>query len=54
MRVMEAGPVARQGYRALLQGKSMVITGTRNWLMAQSVRIGPRSVVRKVVRGIQE
>jgi uncharacterized protein len=54
MRVMDAGPVAEQGYRAMLHGKPLVITGTRNWLMAQSVRIGPRSMVRKVVRGIQE
>jgi short-subunit dehydrogenase len=54
LRVMDVSPVAEQGYRTMLQGKPLVITGTRNWLMAQSVRIGPRSVVRKVVRGIQE
>ena len=54
MRVMDVAPVAAQGYRALMQGKPLIITGTRNWLMAQSVRIGPRAVVRKVVRGIQE
>jgi uncharacterized protein len=54
MRVMDVKPVAEKGYRGMMSGKPLVITGTRNWLMAQSVRIGPRSVVRKVVRGIQE
>jgi uncharacterized protein len=54
LRVMDVKPVAEKGYRGMMSGKPLVITGTRNWLMAQSVRIGPRSIVRKVVRGIQE
>ena len=46
--------VAEMGYRGFMQGKPLVITGLRNQLMAFSVRFGPRSLVRKVVRGIQE
>src|SRR5262249_50442056 len=42
LRVMGARSVAEKGYRAMMQGKSLVITGTRNWLMAQSLRISPR------------
>ena len=54
MRVMDSKTVAEIGYRGFLQGKPLVITGLRNRLMAFSVRFGPRSLVRKVVRGIQE
>jgi short-subunit dehydrogenase len=53
-RVMDARIVAEQGYRGMLAGKPLVITGTRNWLLAQSIRFSPRSLVRKFVRGIQE
>jgi hypothetical protein len=54
MRVMDVGPVAEEGYRAMMQGRSLVITGLRNRLMAFSIRFAPRSVVLKVVRRIQE
>jgi hypothetical protein len=37
-----------------MEGKSLVVTGLRNRLMAFSIRFAPRSMVRKVVRGIQE
>jgi short-subunit dehydrogenase len=51
---MDSKTVAEIGYRGLMNGKPLVITGLRNRLMAFSVRLGPRSLVRKVVRGIQE
>lgn len=54
MRVMASQPVAEIGYRGMMAGKPLIVTGLRNRLMAFSVRFGPRSVVRKVVRRIQE
>ena len=54
MRVMNVQPVVDAGYRAMRQGQSLVVTGLRNRLMAFSIRFAPRSVVRKIVRGIQE
>jgi short-subunit dehydrogenase len=53
MRVMDARSVATQGYRGMLAGKPLVITGARNWLVAQSVRFSPRWLVRKIVRKMQ-
>lgn len=54
LRVMASEPVAEIGYRGMMAGKPLVVTGLRNRLMAFSVRFGPRSLVRKVVRRIQE
>lgn len=54
MRVMAAQPVAEIGYRGFMQGKPLVVTGLRNRLMAFSIRLGPRALVRKIVRSIQE
>ncbi len=51
---MDAKTVAEQGYKGLMAGKPLVITGTRNKLMTFSERFAPRSMVRKIVRGIQE
>ena len=38
---MDAKTVARAGYRGLLKGKTLVIPGLRNWLVAESVRVSP-------------
>jgi len=51
---MDAHTVAEDGYRALMAGKPLVISGFRNWLAAQSVRFSPRSVVIRVVRKVHE
>jgi len=51
---MDARTVAEDGYRALIAGKPVVISGFRNWLVAQSVRVSPRSVVTVVTRKLQE
>jgi|SRR4051812_1631697 short-subunit dehydrogenase len=51
-RVMDAPTVARIGYEGLMAGKPIVVTGFRNWLMWQSQRLGPRSLVRGIVRKI--
>jgi short-subunit dehydrogenase len=51
---MESKTVAAEGYKGLMAGKDIVITGTRNKLATFSERFAPRSMVRKIVRGIQE
>jgi hypothetical protein len=54
MRPMTAKAVASDGYRALMKGKPLVISGFRNWLLAESLRISPRRVVTAVSRKILE
>ena len=51
---MDARTVAEDGYRALMAGKPVVISGFKNWLVAQSVRFSPRQLVTAVTRTIQE
>lgn len=52
LRPMDATTVARDGYRGLMAGKSMVISGFRNWLLAESVRFSPRRLVTAVSRKV--
>ncbi|MBZ5593404.1 MAG: SDR family oxidoreductase [Acidobacteriia bacterium] len=52
--VMTAKEVAEIGYRAFLEGKVVVIPGLLNKIGAQSVRISPRALVRRVTRKLQE
>jgi short-subunit dehydrogenase len=51
---MSSMDVAVIGYRATMRGKRIAITGFRNKMSAQSVRIAPRAFVTKVVRKLQE
>jgi uncharacterized protein len=51
---MDARTVAEDGYRALMAGKPAVISGFRNWLVAQSVRFAPRRMATAVARKLQE
>jgi uncharacterized protein len=51
---MNAGTVARDGYRGLMKGKTLVISGTHNWLVAESVRFAPRKIVTAMSRWIAE
>lgn len=51
---MDARTVAEDGYRALIAGKPVVISGFRNWLVAQSVRFAPRRAATAVARALQE
>jgi uncharacterized protein len=44
--VAEAAAVAKHGYRAMMKGRVLSIAGPMNWLGAQTVRFGPRPVVR--------
>ncbi len=52
--LMDAEPVAEAGYRGMASGKRIVIPGLLNKLTAQSHRIGPRNVVTKVVKRINQ
>jgi uncharacterized protein len=49
-----AKEVAIYGYNAMMKGKAVAIHGVKNRLMVNSVRLGPRSVVVKVSRRMQE
>lgn len=42
--------VGLAGYHAMMAGKRVYIPGFMNWLMAQSVRFSPRSMVTKLVK----
>jgi short-subunit dehydrogenase len=50
MRPMDAKTVARDGYRGLMAEKPLVISGFRNWLLAESLRVSPRRLVTAVSR----
>jgi short-subunit dehydrogenase len=54
MRPMDAATVARDGYRALMSGKPLVISGFRNRLLTQSLRISPRRLVTAISRKVLE
>jgi uncharacterized protein len=51
---MTSEEVARAGYRAMMQGKTLIITGLQNKLMAESVRFAPRKMVTAIARRVQE
>jgi uncharacterized protein len=49
-----AAAVASYGFNALMSGKAVAIHGTKNCLMAQSVRFLPRNLVTAITRKVQE
>jgi uncharacterized protein len=51
---MEAKTVAKDGYRALMAGKTVAISGFKNWLVAESVRFAPRKMVTAISRWVAE
>jgi short-subunit dehydrogenase len=51
---MSAERVARDGYRAVMAGRTVAISGAHNWMVAQSVRFAPRKVVTAISRWIAE
>ncbi|WP_017318470.1 SDR family NAD(P)-dependent oxidoreductase [Mastigocladopsis repens] len=53
-KIMDAETVAKIGYSGLLEGKTVVIPGVKNNILAQSVRFTPRKLVTKLVRNMQE
>ncbi len=54
MRMMSAKDVAELGYRGLMNGKTVVITGWMNRILAFSNRFAPRSLAAKIARKLQE
>lgn len=52
--VMAADEVALDGYRALMEGRTLAISGIQNWLVAQSSRLAPRKLVTAVSRWVSE
>jgi len=51
---MSAERVARDGYRALMSGRTTAISGAHNWFAAQSTRFAPRKLVTAVSRWVAE
>lgn len=49
-RHMSASAVARDGYRAMMAGKTLAISGFVNWAVAQSTRFAPRKLVTAISR----
>ena len=52
--VMDVETVARDGYRGLIAGRTVVISGTQNWLTAHSVRFAPRKLVTAISRWVAD
>ena len=51
---MNADKVALDGYRAVMEGRTLAISGMHNWLLAQSTRIAPRKLVTAISRWVSE
>jgi short-subunit dehydrogenase len=52
--MMTSEEAARVGYRGMMDGKVIVIPGLLNRLGVQSLRLGPRAIVRKAAKKLQE
>jgi len=51
--VMDAQRVAKEGFEGFRQGRAIVIPGLKNRLLAFSIRLTPRFLVRKIVKRLQ-
>jgi short-subunit dehydrogenase len=52
--VMDAKTVARMGYKDLMNGKELTITGAMNKMLVQSVRVSPRKMVMNITRWLMD
>jgi short-subunit dehydrogenase len=52
--MMSSRPVAERGYRGMMEGRTVVVTGLMNKLLVQSLRFSPRIVVRKVAKSLNK
>jgi short-subunit dehydrogenase len=51
---MDAAPVARAGYRALMRGQTTVVPGVVNKFLTQSTRFLPRALQASIARRTAE
>jgi short-subunit dehydrogenase len=51
---MNAERVALDGYRAVMEGRGVAISGAHNWIVAQSTRFAPRKMVTAISRWVAE
>ena len=51
---MSAAKVALDGYRAVMEGRTLAISGAHNWMVAQSTRFAPRKMVTAISRWVAE
>jgi short-subunit dehydrogenase len=51
---MSVEKVALDGYRAVMEGRGLAISGVQNWLVAESVRFAPRRLVTTISRWVAE
>ncbi len=51
---MDASIVALDGYRGLMKGRPLVVSGWRNWLGTQLVRFLPRMIPGKLIKSVQK
>jgi short-subunit dehydrogenase len=49
-----AAQVARQGYKAMMAGKPMIVHGLRNKFAIQSLRVSPRAAARKIAASLNK
>lgn len=51
---MSAEKVALDGYRAVMEGRTLAVSGLHNWAVAQSTRFAPRKLVTAISRWVSE
>jgi short-subunit dehydrogenase len=51
---MDSSTVALSGYRGLMKGKSLVVSGKLNWIGTQLIRFLPRSIPGKFIKAVQQ
>jgi short-subunit dehydrogenase len=51
---MSAEKAALDGYRAVMEGRTLSISGVQNWVVAQSTRFAPRKLVTAISRWVSE
>jgi hypothetical protein len=51
---MSAKAVARDGYRAMMKGKTLTISGFKNRVLAETTRVAPRKLATAVSRWVAE
>jgi short-subunit dehydrogenase len=51
---MNVDKVALDGYHAVMEGRTLAISGAHNWLVMQSTRFAPRKLITAISRWISE